>query len=224
MVVIIVLVLVFGSYIIAKRAGIDAGLMQKNPQLAVAKILTTMNPDIEVLSIDEDRGIIRARDKKSGKTLTIDLQNAKQGKIVFSDDENKKVEIQTQGEGNNASMDIKSPDGTVRMGTGATAQLPGWLPSYPGAEAAGGVAVNGEKGNAGTCAFKTKDDVEAVGAFYESALKSAGFEVQKTATQVPGQGNAVVLSAKDTKNQRTANVTASRTQEGTTINLVFEGR
>jgi hypothetical protein len=224
LVVIIVLILVFGGIFIAKKAGIDTELMQKNPSLAMAKIIASTNPDIEVLSVDENRGIIRARDKKTGKTVTLDLQNAKQGKIVFSDDQNQKVEIKTQGEGENASMEIKSSEGTMRMGTGAAAQLPNWLPSYPGAEAAGGLAFNQGNGNSGSCAFKTKDSVEAVGTYYENALKNAGFTVQKSVTQIPNQGTMISLSATENANKRTANVTAAHTNEGTTINLMFEAK
>ena len=224
LVVIIVLVLVFGGIFIAKRAGIDTELMQKNPELAVAKIIASTNPDIEVLSIDEDRGIIRARDKKTGKTVTLNLKDVKQGKIVFSDDQNQKVEIQTQGEGENSTMEIKSSEGTMRMGAGAAAQLPSWLPSYPGAEAAGGLAFNKGDGNAGSCAFKTKDSVEAVGTFYENALKNAGFTVQKSITQVPDQGTMILLSGTDKANQRTVNVTTAHSKEGTTINLIFEAK
>lgn len=219
--IVIAVIIVFSTcHFFAHKAGLDLGLMQKNPGLAVAKMVAAANPDIEVVSVDEGRGIIRVRDKKTGKDLTMDLKDAQKGKISFIDDQNKKVEIETHGEGNNAALEIHSSEGTVRMGTNVAGQLPNWLPSYPGAESAGTMAFN--TGKTGACALKTKDSVEAVAAFYENALKSAGFEVQKTLTQNTGQGSMAILSASDKKTQRTANVTAAHSEEGTVINLAFE--
>jgi hypothetical protein len=169
-----------------------------------------------VLSVDEDHGIIRVRDKKTGKTLTMSLEDAKNGKIVFLDENNRKVEIQTQGEGDNASVEVHSPDGTMRMGAMA-ANLPDWLPSYPGAEGKGTYDLSTKDGKAGSYSFQTKDSAENVGKFYEDALKKAGFEVQRSATQVPGQGAMVILAGTDSASQRTVQVTAVSEGEGATV-------
>jgi hypothetical protein len=206
----------------AHKAGLDSGLLQNKPELAIVKMLVSANPDLELVSIDEDRGIIRVREKKTGKELTVDLENAKKGKIVFSDENNKKVEIQTQGEGANAGLEIKSDEGSVKFGANAAGQLPNWLPSYPGAEAAGGMMLNAEKGNGGSCTFKSKDSIEAVGAYYENALKSAGFEVKKVPMQ--GQVSMIMLDASDSKTQRKASVAATHSPDGTMINLTYEGK
>ena len=222
--IVIAVILIFSTGIfIAKKAGIDIGLMEKNPELAMAKVLLSANPDLEVLSIDEDRGIIRVRDKKTGKALTMDLKDAKKGKFVFLDEQNRRVEIQSRGEGDNAGLEIRSDDGTMSMGTNA-GRLPNWLPPYPGAEAAGGMGFSAEKGDAGSCAFKSRDSAEDVVAFYENALKNAGFEVEKSTNQMPGQGSMIALSASDPNTQRRANVTALSGDGGTTINFAFEGK
>jgi hypothetical protein len=207
---------------VARKAGLDPALMKQNPGLAVAKMMATLNPDIEVLSVDEGSGIIRVREKKTGKTMSMNLQDAQKGKIVFQDDQNKSVEIQSTGEGENASVEVRSAEGTMRMGAGSAVQLPDWLPSYPGAKAAGTYSFNAENGQAGSCAFKTGDPVETVASFYEKALKNAGFAVQKTTTQIPGKGSFIMLMAENESTRQTAHVTAANSEEGTTINLVFE--
>jgi hypothetical protein len=84
--------------------------------------------------------------------------------------------------------------------------------------------LNAEGGNSGSCTFKSKDPIEAVIAYYEAALKGAGFEVEKVSTPIPGQGSMIVLAASDNKTQRKANVTATRSENGTIINLTFEGK
>ena len=222
LVVIAGIIAVSTGIFIAHKAGLDPALMKKDPGLAVAKMLASSNPDIEVLSVDEDRSIIRVREKKTGKTMTMNLEDARNGKIVFEDDQNKQVEIQTRGEGEDAAVEITSAEGTMRMGAAASVQLPDWLPSYPGAEGTGTFSVSGAEGKAGSCAFKTSDSVDDVASFYEAALKEAGFEVQKTTTQIPGQGTLIMLGGTDKDGHRTAHVTAAASGEGTTINLVFE--
>jgi hypothetical protein len=210
-------------YYKAKQAGFDPELMRTNPGLAVAKILATIHPDIEVLSIDENRGLIKVRDKKTGQTLTMDMADIKSGKIVFRDDQNQVVELQARGEGDKASLEIKGPEGSLSIGAGAV-QLPSWLPTYPGAEGAGTFGVTTKEGKGGSYAFTSKDAPEDVASFYEDALKGEGFEVQRNDSQVAGQGSLIVLAAKDENSQRSAQVTVSGKQGTTTVNLVFEDK
>jgi len=218
---IIVVLLTMFVYQKAKQAGFDPALMQKNPGLAVAKMMAAVNPDIEILGVDEERGVIRVRNKKDGKTLTMDLSEAKKGKIVFLDEKGQRVELQAQGEGDKASLDIRGPEGSMRLGAGA-AQLPAWLPAYPGAERAGDFGMESTKeGSAAMVALKSADSVEEVASFYENALKEAGLEVQRNA---PESGEVITLTGADSSQQRTANVMIARTPEGTTIHITFENK
>jgi len=107
------------------------------------------------------------------------------------------------------------------MGSSAAAQLPAWLPVYPGAQDSGAFGLSTQGGLAGTCAFKTDDSVEDAASFYEDALRRAGFEVNKNRTQLP-QGSIVIITANEADSQRTAQVTITDTDEGTAINLAFQ--
>jgi hypothetical protein len=222
LVIVASIILLTGGYFLARKVGLDPALMKSDPTLAVAKMMATVNPDVEVLSVDEDKGLIRMREKKTGKTMTMNLKDAQKGKFVFQDDKEGNIEIQAKGEGDNASVEVRSDKGTMRMGAGSKADLPDWLPAYRGAESAGVFSLSGEDSNAGSCTFKTSDSVENVASFYENALKQAGFTVQKTTTQVPGKGSFIMLMAEDSSNRRTANVTAAKSEEGTTITMTFE--
>jgi hypothetical protein len=208
---------------VAKQAGIDPELMKRNPALATAKIMASINPNIEVLSVDEARGIIKVRDKKTGKTLNVNLADAQKGKIAFEDDQGKKVEIQAQGEGDKTSIDIKSPDGSMRMG-GTAGQLPDWLPAYPGAEGNGTFSLNTKEGNAGNFTFTTKDTASEVATFYEDALKGKGFEVQKTAPAAAEKGPLTILTAKDSGSQRNVTVSIAARPDGATVSLMFDAK
>jgi hypothetical protein len=207
----------------AKQAGIDPRLIQSNPGLAVAKMIASANPDIEILDTDVNLGILRVREKKTGKILTMDLKDAQKGKIVFRDENNQEVEIQAQGEGGNPSVEVKTPEGSVRMGAGAE-QLPDWLPSYPGSEGTGTFGVIAKEGKGGSYAFKTSDSVGDVASFYEDELKSAGFEVDKKELPASDRGSAVILIAKDAGSQRTVQITMAGQGGTTTVSLLFESK
>jgi len=198
-ILLLIVALIVGLFI-AHRLGLNSG----PPGAALAKLLLRNNPEIEIVSVDEDRGIIRVRDKKSGRVLTIDLENAQEGKIVLTDGTHQKLEIKTRG--------------------GDEVRLPAWLPPYPNAESAGATGFNANQGKSGSFSFKSQDSVEAVAAFYEKALNRAGFRIDKSSSRIPGKGSIMVLSASDDKTGRTANMTAARTDDGTTVNLAFETR
>jgi uncharacterized protein YbaP (TraB family) len=178
-----------------KDAGIDLALMQKNPALAAAKMMTAMNPDLEVLGVDEARGIISVRNKKTGESLTVNLEDAKKGKITFMNEKNEKLELNA-GE----------------------AKLPPWLPSYANAENAGNFSLTGDKGQAGTYSFKTSDSVEDVASFYEEVLKKENLQVTKT----PQPKGAVVI-AKDEGEKRYVQITISEGESGTEVFFSFKG-
>jgi hypothetical protein len=215
------ILIIAGGYFVAnkiKQAGLDPALIQKNPGLAVVKMMVAANPDIEILGVDEDRGIIKVRDKKDGKTLTINLEDAKNGKIVFLDEKGEKVEINAKGEGDQASMEVRTAEGTMRMG-GDVGKLPDWLPMYPGAKADGTFGLTSKEGEAASFQLKTSDSPAKVAAFYESALKSKGFEVGKM-----GEGETITLTANDPNSERTAGVIISGSSEGTTVMLNFQNK
>ena len=110
----------------ARQAGFDPELMQRNPGLAITKMIAAANPDVDVLSTDEGAGKITVRDKKTGKVVTMTFDDAKKGKFSFS----------AQGDdGKTASLEF---------GAGAD-KLPSWVPAYPGAKAVGTFAVNGRQ-------------------------------------------------------------------------------
>jgi hypothetical protein len=204
----------------ARQAGLDPDLMRTNPGLAVAKMMATANPDIEVLSVDENQGIVKVREKKTGKTLTMNLSDVKSGKIVFQDDQGQTVEMNAKGEGENASVEIRGPKGSMRIGEGA-GKLPDWLPGYPGSEATGRVAFQDEEANGGSITFTTGDSVDRVASFYEETLKSRGFEVNRIASGTTAQSGPTMLVAKDPTSERTAQITIAGSGEGTTVSVIF---
>ena len=115
-------IVVFGA--VAVGAGLwwvgrKAKAMAEDPT-AVVEMIAAMNPDIEIVDRDAGNGKVTVRNKQTGETVTVDLDDIRQGKISFSSDEGEeatmsldqetgKLQIQGEGEeGGTLSLDRKS--------------------------------------------------------------------------------------------------------------------
>jgi hypothetical protein len=202
-----------------KQAGLDPALIEKNPGLAVAKMMVSANPELEMVSIDENKGIIKVREKKTGKTLIVNLAAAKEGKFEFQDESGEKIELDASGSGDSGTVTIKGSKGTMQMGGGL--KLPAWVPSYPGAQETGSFGINADDSNAGTMTFKSADSADQIAAFYENALKGTGFAVEKTALNASGQPAILFVTAKDKNSDKSVQVTATTEAQGTTVGVTY---
>jgi hypothetical protein len=221
-----VIVVILGGYFVfnkAKQAGFDPDLMEKNPQLAVAKMMVAANPDVEFVSSDDQKGTITIRDKKSGETMTISLEEAQQGKIVFKKD-GQEVTLEAKADESKGSLEVKSAEGTARFGSGSIDKLPDWLPSYPGSQPMGSYAAQGEQGESGSFHFTTKDPPNKVIDFYEEGLKRAGMTVNISQFQQIGKGGGRVATSEDSEKKRIAYINAIADDNGTQVTVVFEAK
>ncbi|HXU30448.1 MAG TPA: hypothetical protein VN851_07730 [Thermoanaerobaculia bacterium] len=160
---------VFIGYKAKQKFGSVAEDFQKNPELAGVKLAIQMNPDLELVSSDEAAKTVVVRDKKSGKEMTLNFEDIKNGKFSMEGSDGEKVNI-----------------------GGGTSNLPDWLPAYPGATATNSFSANGES----TTMLSTTDSSDQALTFYEEKLKEAGFTVEKNAYQVNNQTAGGTISAK----------------------------
>jgi hypothetical protein len=201
-----------------KQAGFDTNLMKTNPGLATAKMAVAMNPDAEIVSSDDGAGTIVVRDKKTGKTVTMKFDPQKK-LMVVTDETGKTTSLTTSGDGANASMEMKSPDGTVKIGAGAD-KAPDWIPSYPGSSPKSTYSASNGTEQSGSYAFVTKDAVDKVVTFYGDSLKSAGFAVSNLTSASNGKVGGMV-SGEDKASKRTVVVGLSTENDGTHVNVTF---
>lgn len=213
---IVIVALIFG--VIAFKARQFLHTAQHNPAYATARLMAAANPDIEVLSTDEGRGTITVRNKKTGETLTINLQDAAKGKFVFEQN-GKKAEINAQGSGNQGSFEIKSSEGSMKFGT--ETKLPDWLPAYPGSTPKGVFSTQSPNGSGGTYGFTTSDSVDQVARYYEDALKKAGMKVTTSNMQQNGSTALSMVSGEDAATKRKALVTVTLSQGVTHVGITF---
>lgn len=201
----------------AKQAGIDPDLMQRNPALAVTKMIAAVNPDVEVVRVDEGSGKITLREKKTGKVVTLDFEKVKQGQITFEGD-GEKVTVEGSAEGEEGSVRIKGPEGTYQFGSGP-GKLPSWAPVYPGsAQKTAGFSRTPE-GEGSTVHLTTGDSVEQVMEFYKDRLESGGFQVNTVLHG--GASTGAVVTAQSGDEKRNATLMIGRQDEVTTIGGSF---
>ncbi len=183
-----------------KQAGLDPELMQKNPGLAITKMIAAMNPDVEVLHTDDGAGTITVRDKKTGKVSTVTFDQARNGKFSFT------------------ATDESGKRATVEFGADAN-RLPSWVPAYPGSKVEGTFAMrgNGAEGSGGSFTFTTSDAPAQVMSFYQDKAKDLGMKVNLTTTTP--QGGMVVLA--DQAGKQSLNVIVSSDSGKTSVNVTY---
>src|ERR1700730_5304658 len=223
---IIGLIAVFlGGYFVwnkAKEAGLDPDLIQKKPALAVAKMMVAANPDIELVSVDDEKGLITVKDKKTGETVTVNLDDAQKGKVVFKKNGEDEVSIEAKGDETNGSVEVKSKEGSARFGTGSVDKIPEWIPLYPEARPVGSYSAQNKDGASGGFHFSTKDPPNKVISFYEDGLKRAGLTVNTNMLTQNGKITGGLATGDDAGKKRTVSVNAIADEEGTQVTVIYE--
>jgi len=200
----------------AKQAGLDPELMRNNPGLAAAKLLTATNPDLEVVSTDDRRGLITIRQRSTGKIMIMNFDDIKRGRLTFKEDGKDAVTLEAHGDGNTGSLQMKSGSESLTMGTNQ-ATVPAWIPAYPNSKPASTFSMNTKDGTSASFMFQTPDAATDVVAFYERELKQNGFRINATTTSDSGG----LVSGDDAANKRTVLVTVGNDNKGTTVSLTY---
>ncbi len=190
----------------AKDAAKD---FQDNPAMASAKTIVKLNPELELVSSDDDAGTLTVRNKKTGEVATVDLKDVEKGQISFkSGDQEMTVGMDKDDKGGGA-FTVRDKEGKqrFRIGSGGGDQLPAWIPSYPDHEPEGTFLSSSDGQTAGGFGFKTDDGVDDVISFYEDTLKGDGFEIKGRNSMQSGDAVTKTISAQ--KDDRTIQVIVS---------------
>ncbi len=204
-----ILAVLLGGLVVFRKfreAGVDQKLLEKNPVVAAARMAVAMNPDLTIVATDEGKGILTVRNKKDGKTYTVNLEEASKGRIVLREDGKEALVVETQpnGQGN---LRVQSGASTLHFGPGAT-DIPAWLPAYPGVTAQGTFASKTEEGESGSFGFTAPEPATKVIDFYKSALEKAGLKVATNVLSANDQATTANLTAEDPASQKSVLVNA----------------
>jgi hypothetical protein len=194
---------------------------EKNPAYAMAKLMVAASPDVELVSEDEEKGIITVRDKKTGETFTVNLDEVEQGKLSFKKDGEDALSFEAKGDESKGSLEVKSAEGIAKFGSGSVDKLPDWLPAYPETEPEGSYSAQTREGDSGGFHFLTADTPNKVISFYEAELKQAGLSVTTNIMQADGKTTGGFAVAEDSNKKRNVYINAAVSQEGTRVNVAF---
>ncbi|HSW49356.1 MAG TPA: hypothetical protein VLH09_04235 [Bryobacteraceae bacterium] len=216
--VVIALLVLFALGFFVSRKASEFG---KNPGFAAARMIASMNPNVDVVKADESTGKITLRDKKTGKTVTLDFQDIQKGRISFEGADGERVDIRGGGEGAAGSVTVEGRDGTMRFGQGSLSSVPSWVPRYPGAEFAGTFAMQSGNDSGGTFQLKCNDSVSQVAAYYEREMRNAGMKVEKHSMQADNRSVQTVVGSDDGSG-RSVTASVGSGEGGTVITTIYQ--
>lgn len=194
---------------------------EKNPAFAIAKMTVSADPDVELVSADEEKGLLTIRDKKTGEVITVNFEDVQSGKLTFKKDGEDEVTLEAKADEESGSFAVKTADGTAKFGSGSVEKLPDWLPAYPATKLEGSYTAQTKDGDSGGFHFLTSDAPNKVIGFYEDALQRAGLTVTTNIVQQGGKSTGGMAAGEDADKRRTAYINAVVGDEGTKVTVAY---
>lgn len=147
-----------------------------HPTATLARLAALANPEMELMSVDEQTGKVTLKERETGKTFTVTVDDIKNGRLEISSDE-----------------------GKVLLGNGGEVKAPSWVPLYPGMSRSSLMSAQTVESDIGTISILAKEDHSAVRAWYEEQLATGGFTVTSTIASGIGetQGGAITATRQD---------------------------
>lgn len=216
-VLVTVAVLVVGGLFVANKVKDVAGDFESNPELAAARMIVRLNPELEEVRTDEGKGTITVREKKSGKEITVSLEDLREGRISFTSADGQEVRISTSQEEGGGSLQVQSSDGagfSLTTGNTVTEEIPPWVPVPAGAAPRDRGLMRHAEGLTGSFRLVLATPAAEVLELYRARLSEQGFTVGVT-TYSGEDGAGGLVSASDDAGGRTVVVVVG-TEDGAT--------
>ncbi len=182
------------TYFVGKKLTSFAKEAADKPLQAAAKAYAFVNPDLELVSVDEEADKVTFKNVKTGQTVTLDGSAIREGRLSVDTGEGK-FTIDATGSGQEGKVEVTDASGKTvfQAGSADLSELPSWVPRYPGATSTGMMAAGGgAKSRGGVFQLKTTDSVGEVRAYYERELEGLGFQLQKNSVS-SGTSQVVTL-------------------------------
>jgi hypothetical protein len=176
--------------------------------------MVKLNPELEVVTTDDEAETITIRNKSTGEEMTVDWSRVEEGRIIFGS-EGKEMTVGASEGDEGGTFTVKSSDGEeVRMGSGDAADIPAWVPLHAGAEPVSTFSMTSADGSSGALTATFDGSVQEAVETYEQLLTGAGYEVSKNVFTVQGEQGAMLTGASEADG-RSLNLMIS-TEEGDT--------
>lgn len=220
---VVALALLVGGLFVAKKVKDVVGDAGKNPAMAAAKLVAAANPDIELVSADEDAQTVTLRNKKTGEVMTFDLEDVKKGRIAFTTAKGERVNVETSDEGG-GTVRIRSDQGEMTFMGGGEDELPTFLPRYPGLRLRSTMTSNAEGTVSRLWQFTSDDAPDRILEFYRREMEAKGFSVTLNTTRQGGRVSGGLLHATVDGDEQLLNVAATAAGTGSEGTIAFQMR
>lgn len=189
-------IMAVSAYFVRKATDIAS-----NPVAAIAKIAAATNPDIEVLDVDETSRRVTIKDRKSGKTVTIDADQLEGGRL-----------------------EIETEDGKMVAGGPAAVKVPSWVPTISGLTPAGGMTTTAGGQEAGNVIYKSDQSFDDTSKAWEDTISSAGYTQTTSSTTTGGDGRVRQMIFSDESAGRQVSVMIIQNNDGVATTLTYSQR
>ena len=194
---------------------------QDNPAKAAAETAIRVNPDLELVSTDDEAGTITFTNTKTGEEATLNFEDIAEGRFSMTTGEGEyKIDATDGGEG--GGITFSGPEGETRIG-GSTnlSDVPDWVPSYPGlTEAQSSLHSTTAEGVMGAFTGKSSDDAQAVVDHFKQLFEDRGYTVGSESMTKTGDGAFGAISG-ELDDGRTINVVVIENNEGTSVTVNY---
>lgn len=163
--------------------------MRDNPTRAAAETIVRMNPELEIVSIDDEAGTLEFRSSGTGEQVTVEFEDIAAGRFSLTNDQGEFRVASAEGE--EGSVTITGPDGAEsRFGASADLYLvPEWVPLYPNARLTQSLyAVRAAQATTGRVMSKTGDSARDVVDHYTRRFHGEGYEIVAISRTPSGSG------------------------------------
>ena len=219
LVVIATVVLVAVGFFAARKLQDVAGDLdfKDNPEMASARLFVRMNPELEEVAVDEEAGTLTVRHKSSGETVTVAIEDLKEGRFQLSTDEGE-VTIDASGSLDEGSVTVTKDGETWKLKTGVETggALPSWVPVYPDAAVESPHVVETDGKTSGGFQLRLGDSVTAATDYFRSRLEAEGFAVRVNSFSAGDGDDGAVVNGSDSGGGRSVTAMIRTDEDGST--------
>lgn len=148
-----------------------------NPAKALAETAIRTNPELELVSTDDEAGTITFTNTRTGEEATLNFEDIAEGRFSMTTDEGEyRIDATDAGEG---GVTFTGPEGEARFGASADlSDVPEWVPSYPGAtDVTSNMHTSSADSVMGAFTGKSTDDAQKVLDYFKQLFEDKGYKI-----------------------------------------------
>ena len=151
--------------------------MKENPAKTAAETMIRVNPELELVSTDDEAGTITFTNSKTGEEATLNFEDIAEGRFSMSTSEGEySIDASDDGEG---GVTFSGPEGEARFGASADlSDVPDWVPAYPGGtDVSSTMHTSSADAVMGAFTAKTTDDAQKVVDHFKQWFEDQGYTI-----------------------------------------------